>query len=106
MSLPVVTEDIKWDDDLCFSVGGKMFCVAWMGLPMKVSFKVREDEFEELSQAEGFIPAPYMARVKWVQLKKVELIDDKTFRNYIMQSYELVIAKLTKKMRKELDLLQ
>ena len=26
--LPGVTEDIKWGNDLCFSVGGKMFLVA------------------------------------------------------------------------------
>ena len=94
LSFPVVSEDIKWDDDLCFSVRGKMFCVAWMGTPMKVSFKVREDEFEELSQSDGFIPAPYMARVKWVQLKKVELFDDKTFRDYIIHSYYVFLLQL------------
>ena len=26
-ALPHVTEDIKWDDDLVFSIGGKMFIV-------------------------------------------------------------------------------
>ena len=27
-ALPAVTEDIKWEHDLVFSIGGKMFCVA------------------------------------------------------------------------------
>ena len=104
LSLPVVTEDIKWDDDLCFSVGDKIFCVAWLGTPMKVSFKVRDEEFEELSNSDGFIPAPYMARAKWVQLKKVEVMDDQSFKDYILQSYELVKSKITQKKRKELGL--
>ncbi len=104
LSLPAVTEDIKWDDDLCFLVGGKMFCVAWMGLPLKVSFKVDEDLFDELSSSDGFIPAPYMARNKWVQLQKVEYLRDQELLDYIYASYELKKATLTKKMKKELDL--
>ncbi|MBL7727015.1 MAG: MmcQ/YjbR family DNA-binding protein, partial [Dinghuibacter sp.] len=26
--LPGVTEEVKWENDLCFCVAGKMFCVA------------------------------------------------------------------------------
>lgn len=104
LSLPAVTEDIKWDDDLCFLVGGKMFCVAWMGLPIKISFKVDDELFEELCSGEEFVPAPYMARAKWVQLQKVILLNDNELKDYIYQSYELVKAKLPKKIKKELDL--
>ena len=43
-SLPSVTEDIKWGDDLCFMIGGKMFCVAVLNTPFKVSFKVSDEE--------------------------------------------------------------
>jgi predicted DNA-binding protein (MmcQ/YjbR family) len=25
--LPSATEDIKWGDDLCFLIAGKMFCI-------------------------------------------------------------------------------
>jgi predicted DNA-binding protein (MmcQ/YjbR family) len=35
LSLPAVTEDVKWGADLCFSVGGKMFCVTSMEGPLK-----------------------------------------------------------------------
>ncbi len=68
LSLPAVTEDVKWDNDLCFSVGGKMFCVASLEPPFRCSFKVRDEEFEELANQDGFIPAPYMARNKWVSV--------------------------------------
>jgi predicted DNA-binding protein (MmcQ/YjbR family) len=65
-SLPAVTEDVKWGHDLCFSVAGKMFCVAALDGPLTVSFKVKDDEFDELSNSPGLRPAPYVARYKWV----------------------------------------
>ena len=46
-ALPAVTEDVKWGHDLCFSVAGKMFCVAALEGPLTVSFKVRDEEFDE-----------------------------------------------------------
>ena len=36
-----VTEGIKWGNDLCFMVDEKMFCVAALDSPLKISFKVR-----------------------------------------------------------------
>ncbi len=50
-ALPAVTEDIKWGHDLCFSVAGKMFCVAALEGPLTVSFKVKDEEFDELSNS-------------------------------------------------------
>ena len=52
-ALPAVTEDIKWGHDLCFSVAGKMFCVAGLEGPLTVSFKVKDDEFDEMSNSPG-----------------------------------------------------
>jgi predicted DNA-binding protein (MmcQ/YjbR family) len=103
-ALPAVTEDIKWDHDLVFSIGSKMFCVASLEPPFTCSFKVKDDEFEELSQQIGFIPAPYMARAKWVMVTKPEVLKLAEWENYIHQSYELVKIKLTKKALKELGI--
>jgi predicted DNA-binding protein (MmcQ/YjbR family) len=64
LSLPHVTEDVKWGADICFSIGGKMFCVSGFHSPFTTSFKVDEAEFEELSSKEGIVPAPYLARQK------------------------------------------
>ena len=77
LSLPAVTEDVKWDNDLCFSVGGKMFCVTSLDPPFKIAFKVKDEEFDELSNMEGFIPAPYMARAKWVLVTEPERLNKK-----------------------------
>lgn len=104
LSLPAATEDIKWGNDLVFSVGGKMFCVASLEPPFKCSFKVKDDEFEELSGSQGFMPAPYMARAKWVLVTDPSRLNKKEWEAYIERSYELVRLKLTKKDRAALGL--
>ncbi|HEX7847830.1 MAG TPA: MmcQ/YjbR family DNA-binding protein [Chitinophagaceae bacterium] len=104
LSLQAATEDIKWDNDLCFSVGAKMFCVGSLESPFKVAFKVADEDFEELSAKDGFIPAPYMARAKWVLVTKPSKLGKKDWERYIKNSYDLVKAKLTAKLRKELGL--
>ena len=101
LSFPATTEDIKWGNDLCFMVAGKMFCVAGLEQPQKVAFKVPDEVFEELSISEGFIPAPYMARAKWVLVEDVTKLSKKEWKEYITQSYNLVKNKLTKKVLKE-----
>jgi len=103
LSFPGVTEDVKWGNDLVFSVGGKMFCIAGLETPLKFSFKIKDDDFEEISNSEGFMPAPYMARAKWVLVTQAKL-NKKAYEQYVGQSYELVKAKLTKKVRTELGI--
>ncbi len=52
-----VTEDIKWGSDLCFSVGGKMFLVTGLEQsPITASFKVTDEQFEEMSAKPGSKP--------------------------------------------------
>jgi predicted DNA-binding protein (MmcQ/YjbR family) len=105
LSLPGATEDIKWGHDLCFCVGEKMFCVTGLTGPMKVSLKVNEDEFDELSGSSGIIPAPYMARNKWVLVEDPARFNKKEWEHYIRQSYQLVSSKLPKKIQKEIGLI-
>lgn len=96
---PAVTEDIKWGNDLCFLVAEKMFCISSLDPPFKISFKVPDDDFEELSVSGGFIPAPYMARAKWVQVNDLSRLSKGQWEQYIRQSYELVKARLSKKIK-------
>lgn len=104
LSFPAVTEDVKWGNDLCFCVGGKMFCVTNLEPPHTFSFKVTDAEFEELSQSEGFIPAPYMARAKWVLVTDSSKLSRKELKNYLLQSYDLITAKFSRKQRKDLGI--
>jgi predicted DNA-binding protein (MmcQ/YjbR family) len=100
-----ITEDIKWEDHLCFNIGGKMFLVTSPDhLPQSASFKVGVEEFEALSAREGFMPAPYMARYKWVHLDDINRLTEKEWEFYIKQSYNLVASKLPSKTKKEIGL--
>ncbi len=101
-TLPFVTEDIKWGQDLCFCVGEKMFCVTGLDGPMQVSLKVKDDEFDELSSSKDIIPAPYVARYKWVLVQNSNRFTKKEWEHYIKQSYQLVFDKLPAKVKKGL----
>jgi predicted DNA-binding protein (MmcQ/YjbR family) len=104
--LPGVTEDIKWEHDLVFSVGGKMFCVVGLDeSPTTASFKVTDEEFEEISNWPGFKPAPYVAKYKWVKIEDINKMKKADWKKYLQQSYELVRDKLSLKLRKQLGLL-
>jgi predicted DNA-binding protein (MmcQ/YjbR family) len=104
-NLPAVTEDIKWEDHLCFNIGGKMFLVTSPdSVPSSASFKVPDEAFEVLASREGFMPAPYMARYKWVHLDNINRLSPREWKQHITDSYHLIAGKLPKKVRKELGL--
>ncbi len=102
LSLPGVTEDIKWDHDLCFSIGGKIFCVTTVDADDGASFKVRDEDFKEMVDREGIIPAPYLKRSHWVYVLDFLWLNEAEWQHYISQSYELVKATLSKKLRENL----
>ena len=102
---PAVKEEIKWDHDLVFSIGKKMFCVVGLDhSPTTASFKVTDEAFDEMSSWPGFKPAPYLARYKWVWIDDITRIKRADWNKYLQQSYELVKAKLPSKVKKELGL--
>ncbi len=102
-ALPSVTSDVKWGHDLVFSIGGKMFCVVGLEqAPVTASFKVTEEEFEEMSTRPGFKPAPYVAKYKWVWIDDITKMKKSDWKKYIAQSYELVKEKLPAKVKKQL----
>ena len=100
-TFPSVIEDVKWGSNLCFCVGGKIFCIANLDMPHTFSFKVSDDEFDELSSTEGFAPAPYLARAKWVIVADTARLSNSDLKKYLQQSYELIKSKISKKTRLE-----
>ncbi|HYG12260.1 MAG TPA: MmcQ/YjbR family DNA-binding protein [Pyrinomonadaceae bacterium] len=104
LSLPHVTEGVQWDNDLLFRVGGKMFAVASLDItPTRVSFKCTPEKFAELIEREDITPAAYMARIHWVTLHRLDALEEAETESLIRESYEMVWAKLTKKLRAELE---
>lgn len=99
-------EDIKWGADLVYSVGAKMFCVFLLDAkrqPRSCSFKVDDDRFLELTGVPGVIPAPYLARAKWVQVKTGHALGTPALNDLIRRSHALVMARLTQKLQRELN---
>ncbi len=103
LSLPHVEEEVKWGHDLCFLIGRKMFCVLNLepqrGDRSRVAFKATPEEFAELTEREGIIPAPYMARNHWVSLEDYSTLPGRELEARLARSYELVKATLPKKLQ-------
>lgn len=101
---PAVQHDIKWGNNLVISVAGKMFCVVSSSGDPKgsISFKVEDERLLELSDRAGFIPAPHLARAKWVQVKQSSKVNGKELHVLIRRDYELVRGRLPKQLQQEL----
>jgi predicted DNA-binding protein (MmcQ/YjbR family) len=100
LAFPGVTEDVKWVQDLCFCVGGKMFVVVNLEPPHQLSFKCTPETFAELVEREGVVPAPYLARAMWVQESELGTVfEQRELEPLIRSSYDLVLATLPKSKR-------
>ncbi len=99
-SLPHTTESMQWGADLVFKVGGKMYAVAALEpAPVWLSFKCTPEDFADLTQMSGIIPAPYLARASWVALEYEDALPAAEVKRLLKGSYELVLARLPKKAR-------
>jgi len=98
MKMPHATEQIQWGADLVFKIGGKMFAVTPVEVaPVHLSFKCSPEDFAELTERPGVIPAPYLARAQWVALQEEDAIPRTELQKLLKKSYELVLAGLPKK---------
>src|ERR1700727_1271439 len=98
LSFPGATEHQIWGADLTFKVGNKMFAHSVLEVaPVWLSFKASDENFAELLERQGVIPAPYLARAKWVALEAREAIAAAELRGLLREAYDLVVAKLPKK---------
>jgi predicted DNA-binding protein (MmcQ/YjbR family) len=100
LSLPHTTEKVRWEHNLLFCIGEKMYCVANLepgNGPNKIAFKCTPEIFAELVEMEGMIPAPYMAHNHWVSVTDMELFRTTELKEHIRNSYQLVLTKLPKK---------
>ena len=106
LSLPGATLSIQWGADRVYKVGGKMFAV--MGppemKPQTLSFKAAPDSFAILTKQKDIIPAPYLARARWVNLQKLDALSTKELKAYLTRAHAIVASGLTKKKRAELGL--
>ena len=105
LSFPHATEGIQWGHDLLLRIGGKMFAViALEDTPNRISFKCTPEEFAELIEREGIIPAPYVARYHWVLVESFDILPPAELKRLIRDSYNMVSGKLPKKVKAQLGL--
>ena len=100
-SWPGVASSVKWEDDLVFTVAGKMFAVSCLRGPdrERLSFKVDPERFLELTDQPGIVPAHYMARAFWITIAEPERFKRAEIESFVRHSYELVRVRLSKKMQ-------
>jgi predicted DNA-binding protein (MmcQ/YjbR family) len=98
--MPHATESVQWGDNLVFKIGGKIFAIVRLE-PGNVwlSCKCAPEVFSELIERPNIVPAPYLGRNHWVALETEDALSAVETERLIRSSYELVIAKLPKKIR-------
>src|SRR5260370_8777762 len=94
MSFPHATETVQWGDDLVFKIPGKMFAIVVLRPPHHLAFKCAPDKFFELTEREGIIPAPYMARSQWVSVQQQDALKPAELTDLIRISYDMSKARL------------
>jgi predicted DNA-binding protein (MmcQ/YjbR family) len=103
LSFPGATEQLQWGDDLLFKVGGKMFAITpLVPAPVWLTLKVSAEEFAELVERPGIVPAPYLARAKWVAIESPDSLPDSEVSSLLRTSYDLVVANLPARTRASL----
>ncbi len=103
-ALPGVTEDVKWEKNLVFSVGDKMFASFQIPDGEPFGCKVDPDAFDVLVQRDDIEPAPYLARASWISIQRRETLPLDVLRDLLREAHALVAAKLSKKKRRELGI--
>lgn len=98
LSYPGATEEVQWENHLLFKVGGKIFVLSSLDSFAENVLSIKSDpnKFDELIEIEGIIPAPYLARNKWISIQRTCRIKTSELKDLITTSYDLVFSKLPK----------
>ena len=105
LSMPNVTEDVQWESDLLFRIGNKMFAVVALDAASdhRMSFKCTPEVFAELTERDGIVPAPYVARYHWVALERFNALPERELKELLGNAYLLILEKLPRKARTQLE---
>lgn len=100
-----VTEEFPFDNiTLVYKVMGKMFSATDVDNFESVNLKVDPEIGVELREKyDSVLPGYHMNKKHWITVKMDGSIPDVLFREWINNSYEIVVAKLTKKQKLALE---
>lgn len=104
LSLPATSEDLPFDETtLVFKVGKKMFALTDLEDPLFVNLKCDPEKAIELrEQYPSVQPGYHMHKKHWNTVQIDGSVDDTLLREWIEDSYHLVIKGMSKKEREEL----
>jgi predicted DNA-binding protein (MmcQ/YjbR family) len=105
LSLKGAEESLPFDDEiLVFKVGGKIFSLTGISLFASVNLKCDPEKAMELrEQYPAVIPGYHMNKKHWNTILMDGSIFDRLLKEWIKDSYELIVSSLPKKIKQELD---
>ena len=105
--LPAAELVYQWGDASVGKVGGKIFAIFSPGADNGmggISFKCSETSFQMLPELEGVVPAPYLARAKWVRVAPGSALGNEDIVAYVTEAHRIIAAKLPRRVRDGLNL--
>jgi predicted DNA-binding protein (MmcQ/YjbR family) len=103
LAFPHATEQLTWGHALTFRVAKKMFAITVLEVaPTWLTFKASPETFADLVERPNIIPAPYLARAKWVALESRDALPFDELAALLRDSYDMVVTNLPAKTRNAL----
>jgi predicted DNA-binding protein (MmcQ/YjbR family) len=111
LRLPHVVETMQWGANLVFwvgdkAIGGKMFALVDLDEarnpakpPPVLSFYAGAETYSSLLERAGVVPAPYLARLKWVALADWHVYRQAELEKPLAAAHAGVLATLPKRTR-------
>lgn len=91
---------------LVFYIADKWFCFVNVDVFDFCNIKCNSEQIEELQDIyEGIKPGYHMNKKHWISVYFNEDVPDKTIKELVKQSYDLVVASLSKKEREALQII-
>lgn len=101
ISKPAVTESFPFDENtLVFKVAGKMFLLTDLVDAFSINIKNTPEKVIELKeQYPSVLPGYHMNKIYWVTVMIDGTITDKMLKQWIDESYNLIISGFTRKQK-------
>jgi predicted DNA-binding protein (MmcQ/YjbR family) len=105
LSFKGATENLPFDENtLVFKVMNKMFALVNIDEFDYTNLKCEPEKCVELrNEYDSITPGFHMNKKHWISVKTDGSIPDDLLKNLITNSYNLIVAKLTKKQKNELN---
>ncbi|MCG6188762.1 MmcQ/YjbR family DNA-binding protein [Maribellus maritimus] len=104
LSLKGVSEEFPFGETtLVFKVGGKMFCLTSLEGDLSISVKNDPEKNIELREEyPAIIPGYHMNKKHWNTISVDGSISDDMIKNFVDESYDLIVMGLTRKQQQEI----